>query len=62
MSLRDWFAGQALAGSLASLINNYNDAKINIVSRESGLTIEQVIAKSCYSWADAMLAARGGVK
>lgn len=43
MSLRDWFAGQAMAGMLAS--------------PECGGRNE-VIAKSAYNIADAMLAAR----
>lgn len=43
MTLRDWFAGQALAGMLAdTAVNGEPDA----------------IAKCCYSQADAMLLAR----
>lgn len=45
MSLRDWFAGQALAGFVqqADLVEEYR---------------HKFIAKSCYRLADAMLAAR----
>ena len=46
MSLRDWFAGQALAGAIQSY-------------REGGCErTEKDLAESCYSAADAMLAAR----
>jgi hypothetical protein len=45
MSMRDWFAGQALAGAMASDIPSYS---------------YQSIAKEAYALADAMLAARGG--
>lgn len=45
MSLRDWFAGQALAGKMSI-------DSIEFLSRED-------IADRCYRQADAMLAARG---
>ena len=45
MSLRDWFAGQALAGKMSI-------ESIEFLSRED-------IADRCYRQADAMLAARG---
>lgn len=44
MSLRDWFAGQALAGSLGN--------------PESAIISERLMAKVCYDYADAMLADR----
>lgn len=47
MTLRDWFAGQALAGSLADPVFS------------SSFTPEKV-AEFAYKQADAMLAARGG--
>ena len=47
LSLRDWFAGQALAGC--------NWAKID--SAESTL-FEDLVARMCYGIADAMLAKR----
>ncbi len=43
MSLRDWFAGQALAGILA------NTARLGIIEEA---------ASTAYAYADAMLAAR----
>lgn len=46
MSLRDWFAGQALAGFLAN--------------KDRPTTMAPDDAEYCYSIADAMLAARGG--
>lgn len=46
MTLRDWFAGQALAGIIGTLVN---------VSTSSDLA---VVAECCYEYADAMLAAR----
>ena len=45
MTLRDWFAGQALAGIMESLANN------NSMTWEDG-------ARGCYMAADAMIAER----
>jgi hypothetical protein len=50
MSLRDWFAGQALAGYLASGRN------FNGIGQGGGKTV----ANTAYAFADAMLAARKG--
>jgi hypothetical protein len=51
MTLRDYFAGQALAGLLAYY---------NSISREAtrNRSIEDVIAESSYKYADAILEAR----
>lgn len=46
MTLRDWFAGNALQAYLAGR---------NIDSRDAN---QNVVARTCYSYADAMLAAR----
>ncbi len=46
MSLRDWFAGQALAGSLAGEPGSH--------------LIAERLAPDCYAFADAMIAARKG--
>ena len=48
MTLRDWFAGQALAGIVQGLMK--------------GIRFEDIpkLATDCYGIADAMLAARGG--
>lgn len=48
MSLRDWFAGQALAGVLANLSQMDKVAR-NDIARQ---------ARDCYLMADAMLKAR----
>lgn len=47
MSLRDWFAGQALVGTLAfpQFQGSFSDN-----------------AEDCYKWADAMIAARKGAQ
>ena len=57
MSLRDWFAGQALAGILSNA-----DAIVALtdVSKASGKSITGTITDKCYNHADAMLAARRG--
>lgn len=49
MSLRDYFAGQALAGIAAAFVR---------VSRRDGETMAQAEARWCYERADAMLAER----
>ena len=46
MTLRDWFAGQALAGSLAN------------PNHVLGTVTYGDIARDAYTWADAMLEAR----
>lgn len=48
MSLRDWFAGQALAGTCA-----YSGEGSKLID-----TNPKAIAKTAYIWADAMIAAR----
>jgi hypothetical protein len=48
MSLRDWFAGQALAGSLSN------------PNHTLGTVTFEMVSTDCYKWADAMLAARKG--
>jgi hypothetical protein len=49
MSLRDWFAGQALLSIVASCMHD---------ARQDGETPSQMIARKAYEVADAMLAAR----
>jgi hypothetical protein len=51
MSLRDWFAGQALAGLLT------HDAPEDVADTAEAVTLAAVQA---YDLADAMLRARGG--
>lgn len=57
MSLRDWFAGQALA----SIANNTG---LLSAARKQGLGVCVVAAVAAYEYADAMLAERekGGAK
>ena len=52
MTLRDWFAGKALVGMMASDPPNWNDS--------GGLKKSEVraVAQEAYQMADAMLAAR----
>lgn len=59
MSLRDWFAGQALAGMCALEDNRtFPEGKYeNVEKWRSELYL--IDAKSAYHYADAMLAARG---
>lgn len=54
MSLRDWFAGQALAG-LAAVFADYDYVK---TAAENGMTVPEFTAKRVYEYADAMLAER----
>lgn len=59
MTLRDYFAGQALAGILSSpgeFIDFYSDRELNPVNGVTGML--DLAAKVSYSYADAMLAAR----
>lgn len=51
MTLRDWFAGQALAG-LVQL------RAVHEAARESGEPAEKITAAAAYEYADAMLEAR----
>ena len=57
MSLRDWFAGQALAGDMS--------AQSPELGEWTNDTSDEFIKARCvflYQFADAMLAARGGAK
>ena len=56
MTLRDWFAGQALSGFAAN--KEFLDA-LSIQADQLDLTHEAALAKACFQQADAMLAARG---
>lgn len=65
MSLRDYFAGQAIAGVIRSTVEADSAAVLSESADATGLAIEQVIARSAYEIADAMLAVRekaGGAK
>lgn len=59
MSLRDWFAGQALAGNLASQTPESHWAFATLPNDQSNDQGAQTgIAKLCYELADAMILAR----
>jgi len=55
MSLRDWFAGQALVW-----VASMPAAALNEAAKEQGMTEAEVMALAAYDVADAMLAAREG--
>lgn len=52
MSLRDWFAGQAVGAIISSFATDF---------REDGETIPQLFARKAYAIADAMLAERAKI-
>jgi hypothetical protein len=55
MTLRDWFAGQALNGWLSS---DAIAGCINSVAETQKMSVEAAYANAAYSYADAMLAER----
>lgn len=57
MSLRDWFAGQALAGLLCAIGSEKTDLGIDRGRSSHG---PDNLAFHAFRYADAMLAARGG--
>jgi hypothetical protein len=63
MSLRDWFAGQALPQAVEDYdrkTRGVMDTKINVLpwATEATGSREQIIARQAYRYADAMIAAR----
>ena len=58
MSLRDWFAGQALAGCTALQDGRFHDAKKHPSLEEWRAATRMEDAVWCYAMADAMLKAR----
>lgn len=57
MTLRDWFAGQALAGMLSDSDNVRRHYEI-LKANRNGRTLRTVAANIAYEYADAMLAER----
>jgi hypothetical protein len=55
MTLRDWFAGQAVAGRMA------NPSGSPAMEHADALGIAEIVAEECYLIADAMLAARATI-
>ena len=60
MTLRDYFAGQAIAGVFRCIVSEEESATLREASQVTGTSIEEIVAKSAYQFADAMLAAREG--
>lgn len=59
MSLRDWFAGQAIGAQLTSIAISDASAKALLESASiEGVTVKQKLASKAYEMADAMLDAR----
>lgn len=58
MSLRDWFAGQALAGNVAALSSDSYFMTLVKMATDNGMTMSQALATSSYAYADAMIAER----
>jgi hypothetical protein len=58
IALRDWFAGQALCGYLASVSTNEVMKLCAEGAVAAGLEAEPFIAQVAYTFADAMMAAR----
>lgn len=55
MTLRDYFAGQALIGYLSSA---ETISVCNTIAKQEQMNIKDFTAKCCYGYADAMLKAR----
>lgn len=60
MSLRDYFAAQAISGVFACIVSTDARTALLKASASAGKSIEDLVAKSAYQLADAMLAAREG--
>jgi hypothetical protein len=59
MTLRDWFAGQSLAGIQANEeVEQFQQSLDGTVPQDDQI---KAVAELCYAYADAMLAARGNV-
>ena len=58
MSLRDYFAGQAVAGVFRCIVSEGESATLREASQVTGTSIEEIVALAAYNIADAMLAVR----
>jgi len=56
MSLRDWFAGQALAGILG---NNSMLIALDVLAKKRNVPLGEIVSEHSYGQADTMLNARG---
>jgi hypothetical protein len=57
MTLRDWFAGQALSG-LSALDDGPGATALFSMAKESSVSVSAILAAIAYERADAMLAER----
>lgn len=55
ISKREWFAGQALIGEIASCSTHDAAESVALAAVKSGRSVEGQIAWQCYEMADAML-------
>jgi len=60
MTLRDWMAGQALAGVASSVGGNGIASAISKMAKAESMTEARVVAQFCYEYADAMIAYEKG--
>lgn len=61
MSLRDWFAGQALTGMVSGAHGDETSmAGLLTAAEEAGVSTHSLVAQAAYNYADAMIAARKG--
>lgn len=58
MTLRDWFAGQAMHGIVGSIGSEEAYLRLRGHAQSEDLTVSQWIARDAYKQADAMLAER----
>lgn len=58
MSLRDWFAGQALPALIGNMRSPELLDNLKQIAKDDGVSVEQIFAAASYEYADAMIAAR----
>lgn len=58
LSIRDYFAGQAMEGFCSANAVDYVVRNLGSLNRQNVLEALSVVANACYATADAMLAAR----
>ncbi len=58
MSLRDWFAGQALQGAMQVIYSDEGADALRAVREVTGISADGILADQAYVLADAMLARR----
>lgn len=58
MTLRDWFAGQAMQGIVGSIDGEDNYQRLRDLANREDISVSQWIARDAFKQADAMLDAR----